>query len=266
MKQELINKLQTILANMPLRAEHLSLEEWQRKPKPDKWSKKEILGHLIDSALNNLKRFTEIQYQLGTYQVVGYEQDHLVRVNKYQEQQITQLVSLWAALNQQIANVWKNTDEQLLNTPILLPDLKTKEDLAWLMTDYIDHLNHHLNQIFDHIHDWARDWPYRITVGHALQELQKADPAKFVKVLEHGSMEVEIYVPEGKDLQQPHSRDELYVVISGHGTFVNGDVSHSFQPGDVLFVPAGVSHRFEDFSEDFRTWVVFYGPEGGEGN
>jgi mannose-6-phosphate isomerase-like protein (cupin superfamily) len=75
---------------------------------------------------------------------------------------------------------------------------------------------------------------------------------------------VEIYAPRGIDPQQPHTRDELYVVMRGSGVFVNGDTRHAFAPGDVLFVPAGVTHRFEDFSDDFATWVMFYGPEGGE--
>lgn len=262
--QDLTGQLDRFIQNLPFKAGRLSNKEWERKPNPEKWSKKEILGHLIDSALNNLKRFTEIQYQLGTYQVVTYQQDRLVKVNQYQKQHLSHLLRMWTTLNQQISKVWENTDPQLLQTPVLLPDLKTKHDLEWLMADYVRHLDHHVRQIFDHVQDWSAEWPYRVTVAQAYHELEKASPAKFVKVLEHGSMEVEIYVPEGEDLQQPHTRDELYFVISGHGTFVNGNVRHPFQPGDALFVPAGVEHRFEDFSNDFRTWVVFYGPEGGE--
>lgn len=83
-------------------------------------------------------------------------------------------------------------------------------------------------------------------------------------VLGHGTMLVEHYAPRGRDTQTSHTRDELYVVIAGNGTFVNGDERHPFGPGDVIFVPAGVVHRFEDFGDDFATWVVFYGPEGGE--
>ena len=83
-------------------------------------------------------------------------------------------------------------------------------------------------------------------------------------VLTHGTLLVEYYAPRGTDTQKPHTRDELYVVISGTGWFVNGPERHEFAPGDVLFVPAGEVHRFEDFSDDFAVWVVFYGPEGGE--
>lgn len=104
----------------------------------------------------------------------------------------------------------------------------------------------------------------RATVAESLRLLPGEGGERFVKVLEHGSMEVEIYAPQGTDPQTPHSRDELYFVVSGSGEFVNGPDRHSFGPGDALFVPAGVEHRFENFTQDFATWVVFYGPEGGE--
>jgi mannose-6-phosphate isomerase-like protein (cupin superfamily) len=87
---------------------------------------------------------------------------------------------------------------------------------------------------------------------------------RFAKVLVHGSMEVEVYAPRGTDPQTPHTRDELYVVVSGSGELVNGPERHEFGRGDVLFVPASVEHRFEDFTDDLVVWVVFYGPEGGE--
>lgn len=83
-------------------------------------------------------------------------------------------------------------------------------------------------------------------------------------VLKHGSMELEYYAPRGRDTQSPHDRDELYVIISGNGWFRNGDARHEFGPHDVLFVPANVEHRFENFSDDFATWVIFWGPKGGE--
>jgi mannose-6-phosphate isomerase-like protein (cupin superfamily) len=75
---------------------------------------------------------------------------------------------------------------------------------------------------------------------------------------------VKYYAPRGRDEQTPHTRDELYFVARGRGTFVNGNEEHPFGVGDVLFVPAGVEHRFENFTDDFGTWVIFYGPEGGE--
>ncbi len=105
----------------------------------------------------------------------------------------------------------------------------------------------------------------RLTPSNALSLLSLAKDKEFISLFRHGSLEVEIYKPNLVDRQQPHTRDELYVVISGSGYFINGSSRQPFQAGEVLFVPAGVEHRFEDFTADFSTWVFFYGPEGGEG-
>ncbi|MBA4053992.1 MAG: cupin domain-containing protein [Marivirga sp.] len=86
----------------------------------------------------------------------------------------------------------------------------------------------------------------------------------FLEVFRHGTLSVEVYKPLQVDLQKPHTRDEVYVVIDGSGNFFCGGQWSSFAKGDLLFVPAGVEHRFKDFTDDFSTWVIFYGPEGGE--
>ncbi len=88
--------------------------------------------------------------------------------------------------------------------------------------------------------------------------------ARSVAMLQHGSLEVRLFKPQDRDLQQPHTRDELYVVVSGHGRFDNGGTVLPFKTGDAIFVPAHGLHRFVEFSEDVVTWVMFYGPEGGE--
>ncbi len=85
-----------------------------------------------------------------------------------------------------------------------------------------------------------------------------------VPIFAHGSLEVELYAPVGRDPQKPHTRDELYVVARGTGFFFDGEKRHAVEPGSFVFVPAGRVHRFEDFSADFVVWVAFYGPEGGE--
>ncbi|HWS54652.1 MAG TPA: cupin domain-containing protein [Pyrinomonadaceae bacterium] len=105
----------------------------------------------------------------------------------------------------------------------------------------------------------------RITLAEALAQLPGPGGERFAKVFGHGSLAVEIFAPRGRDTQQPHTRDELYVVVSGSGEFLRGDTRHPFAPGDVLFVPAGLPHRFENFTADLAVWVFFYGPEGGEG-
>jgi mannose-6-phosphate isomerase-like protein (cupin superfamily) len=99
-----------------------------------------------------------------------------------------------------------------------------------------------------------------------LSRLESAGGREFTTLFSHGTLEIEVYKPRGVDRQKPHTRDEIYVVISGTGYFVNGSDRHPFEPGEVLFAPAGVEHRFEEFTKDFSTWVFFYGPEGGERN
>jgi len=87
---------------------------------------------------------------------------------------------------------------------------------------------------------------------------------RFVTAFARGQLEVELYAPRGEDGQQPHPRDEVYVVAAGSGAFQMDGQRSEFGAGDVLFVPAGMSHRFEDFSGHFAVWVMFYGPAGGE--
>jgi mannose-6-phosphate isomerase-like protein (cupin superfamily) len=103
----------------------------------------------------------------------------------------------------------------------------------------------------------------RLTISNALEGL-KDEKQLFKKLFSHGSLDVEIYKPNKVDLQKPHDRDEIYVVASGSGYFVNGDLREQVEQGEGWVVPAGVAHRFEDFSENFSTWVFFYGPVGGE--
>ncbi len=81
----------------------------------------------------------------------------------------------------------------------------------------------------------------------------------------HGTLEIKYYAPRGIDGQQPHRRDELYVIHRGRALFVvDGVLERNVEPGDTIFVAAGHPHRFAGMSHDFGTWVFFYGPEGGE--
>lgn len=97
-----------------------------------------------------------------------------------------------------------------------------------------------------------------MTVNNALARLAKENQL-YTKIFERGVLTLEMYKPQKHDPQQPHEEDEIYVVISGSGYFVLGECRNRFEPGEVIFVPAGAVHRFEDFTEDFVTWVIFFG-------
>jgi mannose-6-phosphate isomerase-like protein (cupin superfamily) len=105
-----------------------------------------------------------------------------------------------------------------------------------------------------------------VTLVDAMALLPTPEGKRFVTVLEHGSLQVEIYAPRGIDPQQPHTRDEAYIVARGSGEFINGESRQPFSTGDFLFAPAGVEHRFVNFTDVFYVWVIFYGTEGGEAN
>jgi mannose-6-phosphate isomerase-like protein (cupin superfamily) len=105
---------------------------------------------------------------------------------------------------------------------------------------------------------------HRFSVEQVLNALPKPPAEQYVEPFEHGTLRLGLYAPRGHDPQGPHAQDEVYVILAGRGWFVNGPARDRFAPGDVLFVPAGTVHRFEEFTDDFQTWVIFYGPPGGE--
>jgi mannose-6-phosphate isomerase-like protein (cupin superfamily) len=107
---------------------------------------------------------------------------------------------------------------------------------------------------------------FTFSMTGALATLPGPDPEDrtYNTLFTHGSAEALVYAPRGSDNQEIHDKDEFYVVIKGGGKFFNGGKTQSFGPGDIIFVAAGVEHRFVDFSNDLAVWVLLYGPIGGE--
>ena len=98
-----------------------------------------------------------------------------------------------------------------------------------------------------------------LTVPEMLAKLEGKTGLRSVSAFVSGKVEVKLYAPRGTDPQTPHTRDEVYVVAAGRGRFVHGEQVVGFGPGDLLWVPAGVVHRFTDFTDDLAVWVVFFG-------
>ena len=134
----------------------LSAEQAAVRPAPGKWSPKEIVGHLIDSASNNHGRFVRAQLQ-DDLRFDGYEQAAWVTVQRYQEREWVDLIALWQALNHHIAHLMATADPRALMRPRARHNL---DALAWqpvraeqpatleyFMRDYVGHLKHHLAQI-----------------------------------------------------------------------------------------------------------------------
>ena len=104
--------------------------------------------------------------------------------------------------------------------------------------------------------------PVKIDLVASATKLAQSGDAS-VALFQHGDANLLLFVPQDQDNQQAHKRDEIYFIQAGHGIFKRGGETVRFDAGDVLFVPAGVPHRFASFSAEFKAWVVFFGPEGG---
>jgi hypothetical protein len=110
-------------------------------------SKKEILGHLCDSALNNLQRFVRAQYEAQPYTVLKYVQNQWVELMDYQNLPVDHILSVWVNLNKQTVGVIAKIPEDRLQ---YLCDIGEEQiaTLEWIIKDYADHMEHHLKQIF----------------------------------------------------------------------------------------------------------------------
>jgi len=147
--QTVINRLQENINLAPSEFLKYPEGELRRKPAPDKWSKKELLGHLIDSAANNHHRFIKIQFLPSPFFVEGYAQNDWVRIQNYNEKDPEQLVDLWKIYNEHILFIMQNTPEENLKRKINAEDpFENAATLFFLMKDYVDHMDHHLKQIF----------------------------------------------------------------------------------------------------------------------
>ena len=144
-----MQQLEIHISTFPGKMKQLASEDLLRKLAPGKWSKQEILGHLIDSAINNLKRFTEIQFLPHPYTIISYRQNELIPVNDYQNLPLQHLLDLWQSLNRQIVFVVRNIAEEKLDYSVD-PQYENKElkTLSWVICDYVAHMEHHFRQIF----------------------------------------------------------------------------------------------------------------------
>jgi hypothetical protein len=116
-----------------------------QRPAPGKWSKKEILGHLVDSAANNHQRFVRLQMN-ASIDLPGYDGDEWVRIQRYQERPWIEIIDLWQNYNTQLASLIRHVDSAALGHVWHMPDGKDA-DLEFIMRDYVLHLRHHLEQI-----------------------------------------------------------------------------------------------------------------------
>ena len=149
-----INRINSLLHEVPEKVKQIPAGDFTHKKASGKWSKKEILGHLCDSAVNNLSRFVRAQFEAEPFVVVPYAQDDWVNVNHYNEMDTIELLNYWVTLNKQIVWIISNIPESKLAATIELGDAAFREgesekNLLWLIEDYVVHMEYHLKQIIE---------------------------------------------------------------------------------------------------------------------
>jgi len=141
--QPIVQELRDIVIEFSKKMREIPEAEFSSKPVPNKWSKKEVVGHLIDSAQNNLRRFIVGQYEQVPSKIV-YDQDFWVAANNYKSISQEEVIMLWQLLNLRIAGVLENMPQSSYKKQSLTSQLHTLEFLA---EDYVKHMKHHLNQV-----------------------------------------------------------------------------------------------------------------------
>lgn len=146
MVEEAINRLNYIINTIPKLLTEIGEENMSAKPLPNKWSKKEILGHLVDSATNNHQRFVRGQFEANPE--IRYNQNKWNEFSYYQDIDSKQIISFWTIYNKQLIEIIKRIPTENLTKQIRIGE--TLLTLEFLIIDYVEHLEHHLRQLIDY--------------------------------------------------------------------------------------------------------------------
>lgn len=139
-----MNRISYWIDTLPNEINSLAESEVSKRPLPNKWSKKEIIGHLCDSANNNIARFVNIQYADQPFPIQPYNQEKWVEIQNYQETPLDDILKLFCILNKQIINIIRNIPPEKFSNLCIIND-KQQKTLEWLIEDYLEHMEHHIN-------------------------------------------------------------------------------------------------------------------------
>ena len=143
--KDVARQIRSLISTVEPQLSRMNHHEMEVKPDPHKWSKKEILGHLIDSAANNHQRFVRAINKIAS-QFPTYDQDEWVRIQQYNEMPWSFLVTLWSAYNSLLSHIIEHIPESAGSSPCNIG----KEEpvtLEFVVKDYLHHLQHHLQDI-----------------------------------------------------------------------------------------------------------------------
>jgi hypothetical protein len=144
--KKIADHLRKIIDDYSEKLRTISEVDYAAKPNPNKWSKKEMVGHMIDSALSNIRRFVVGQYE--DVPLIMYNQDKWVAISHYQNYPTKDLIELWTLLNKHICIILSNTNEESAQR-ICKTNNQIERSIEWLAQDYIKHLLHHLHQVLN---------------------------------------------------------------------------------------------------------------------
>jgi hypothetical protein len=144
--KEVVERLEYIIKKLPSKVKLISDEQMAARL-PNKWSKKEILGHLCDSATNNHHRFIKVQFEKQPFLITPYAQNNWVSIQDYQSMSVDDIVSYWNSLNGNIVTVISKIPEDKL-AYLCQIDENQCITLSELILDYLRHMEHHLMHIF----------------------------------------------------------------------------------------------------------------------
>jgi len=143
--KDIARQIRSLISTAEPQLSRMNHDEMRFKPDPHKWSKKEILGHLIDSAANNHQRFVRAVNKVAG-QFPTYDQDEWVRIQRYNEMSWSFLISFWSAYNSHLCHIIECIPEDAESSPCNIG----KEDpvtLEFVVKDYLRHLQHHLKDM-----------------------------------------------------------------------------------------------------------------------
>ncbi len=146
--QSTLHKLEILVSHVPALLRKVPEAEFSAKPSPAKWSKKEILGHLLDSAANNLQRFIRAQFEDSPH--IRYAQDDWVKHNHYADEPSEEVISFWEHFHRHLLWVMRNIPEENLERTCSSGE-PVPMTLRWLCADYVDHQVYHLSQILGEV-------------------------------------------------------------------------------------------------------------------
>jgi len=143
--EKIADGIRKTVEDFAVRFENLDDAKTSQKPRPDKWSRKEILGHLIDSAANNHQRFVRVQY-LKDLNLPPYDQIEWVKIQQYNLRTWKELLSLWLSYNFHLAHIIKHMPIDYLQTQLIIGSGEPVT-IGYVVVDYLGHVQHHLRQI-----------------------------------------------------------------------------------------------------------------------